>query len=1058
MARFRTIPYSLRRRTLITSLVTLLVIALFVLPLALQIASRRRSGQATLIRLNDQADSQLVLAGTGVNLTGMPAANLVTGGAFSPQIEHDHFFASGGTQDEFHIKMSEARSQVPLARDYYTGASFSLYRETMTEMKLISQGRIAGYDTGVVSGKRALDLPSSYADVRWTAFTQLDGSVFLCGTSGALLRIPKGGDPEAVSFRFDVDLTAIAAGPAGLLAGDSGGNLYASATGSSWNLITSVSPGNAIRSIQYIDLPDYENGFYLASGGPGELFFGHPSGMEPLSFPLEDQVTAIVRSGDGIIYALGNLGGAASSVNGIQWQVEASLEAEKGWLAAQAGGGLTCFAGQDGQLALRTDKGAIRLVEDGTNVFSSSDLSQIMVMSSSKLLVLSPEGRLFHSRDGGRTWNRENPLEETRIDRFRLFPSGDLYMTRRDGTVLSAELTAQFRFQPALEGGSVIPGDLLTISQPVFTSLDTGKASNTPSDEAIAVGEWAISGGAAFEISSDAAKGREGYDSGGACALSLTSEGAGQVGEGLSATPSKDMLYSIRSGVMTASPINNPDRSYLSARLTQKLDLSRLIDKDTLPFYRLEFDIRIKGAVQGPVEVWFSGSIPQVGESVRLQGDAWQHRRLTLLFPRGLKPEDELYINFGFQGEGTLFLDNVWFGRNEDAPGALSSLLTDLPESLSADVIRLEAVPVGRSGFREEFWCLPEGTGHAGGQDRSAHNLGAALGFVESQGALPWLVVDLHATDKELAHLIEYLAGSPLSVYGKLRSRDGAIGRWTDAFGLLYIEIRDGGRILPNDASRANYVHWIMDRIKAAPDFAAVKNQIFFIDGMHYDDGRSHTTADYHAGDFSLDQPILSEEILETVRNEWINRIPRRGMSGGLIVPELIRTLEITYEDEPARLADTAACLLMDLGTNTALALMDVNLASRTYLSGKHLTSYSLEAVRGLSGLQLLQKPSLIRSGTGAQQETDADQTGDSTLFFQAYGSRDRRVFFALNFGRYAHVLSIQGLDHGRQLAYELYDHRGTLISQGVPDRRRDDFTLLPGGLLVIREEAGRTP
>ena len=53
------------------------------------------------------------------------------------------------------------------------------------------------------------------------------------------------------------------------------------------------------------------------------------------------------------------------------------------------------------------------------------------------------------------------------------------------------------------------------------------------------------------------------------------------------------------------------------------------------------------------------------------------------------------------------------------------------------------------------------------------HNLGAALQYTEYLNAVPWLVLDLRVTSQELSNLIEYLAGSPLSAYGKLRSRDG---------------------------------------------------------------------------------------------------------------------------------------------------------------------------------------------------------------------------------------------------------------------------------------------
>ncbi|HPX92715.1 MAG TPA: hypothetical protein PK646_00760 [Bacillota bacterium] len=1043
-----------------TASVILLLIALVVLALVWQAVGILGNRPASLVRVSEKAVNQLVLAGTGINLTGMPSTNLVSGGSFSPLTRHAHYFANDGEPAAFRIKMTEARSRVPLAKDYYTGASFSLFRESLSEMTLINTGRITAYEAGIVSGKRQVSLPPEMVNPRWSDFAESDGTVYACGAAGTLVKLPRDGLPEQMAFRFDVNLTALAAGPGGLLAGDSDGKLYASSDGANWSLITQGRAGFPVRAIEYIDLPDEANGFYLASGGPGELFFGHPSGLEKLSFPMDDRITALIKAGDGIVYALGDSGNVASSSNGVQWQLEESLKAREGWLAGKAGGGVTFFAGRGGQMAVKADKGAVEFLDAGDSMDSRMDLTEIMVMSSGRFVVLATDGRMLHSKDGGKTWKLENPFDESRIERFELFPAGDIFLAKTDGTIIQAELTAQIRFEPALESGSVISGDLMTVRLSESPELDTHKVDYVLRDEVLPAGEWAISGGASFLTEADAREGREGYDSGGACALTYEKPEldlpAGQ--EGQAGMPPREILFSVRRGTSIMAPVSNPDRPYLNARLTQKLDLTRLVIDDSLPFYRLEFDARVTGRIDGPIEVWFSGSLPAVGESVRIQGEAWQHRRFTLLFPRGLRLDDEVWINFGFAGSGTLYLDNVWFGRNDDTPGALSGFMTREATGL-ADVIRLDAVPIGRHGYEEESWCLPEGTGSAGGDDCCFHNLGAALQFVEAQGASPWLVVDLHATSAELAHLVEYLAGPPLSAYGKIRSRDGAIGRWTDTFNLIYVELADEAGILPNDASRANYVHWIMDQIKSAPDFQGIRNQVFFIDSMQYDDGRSHTSADFHAGDLRLSRPLESEEAVEAALNDWINSMPRRGMSGGVPVPELARSVLFDFQDQPVRLVDAAGAVLADLGDHTALVLMNLDYTEGAFLSRKNVSWQALQAFRGLSGLQKLEEPALIRSSGAAgdpaeDPDIEAGDQDDRRVLFYAFGSRDTTLVFALNLDRSAHVVSIQGMDR-QGSTFKLCDHRGKTISQGSWGRKHDEFTLLPGGVLVIQETKG---
>ena len=109
MRRFWSIPISLRRRTALTASAILLVIALVVLGIVWQAAGLLSSRKASLVQVSDRTASQLALSGTGMNLTGLPATNLVTNGSFSPIIRHVHYFASDGRPGALHIKMSEAR-------------------------------------------------------------------------------------------------------------------------------------------------------------------------------------------------------------------------------------------------------------------------------------------------------------------------------------------------------------------------------------------------------------------------------------------------------------------------------------------------------------------------------------------------------------------------------------------------------------------------------------------------------------------------------------------------------------------------------------------------------------------------------------------------------------------------------------------------------------------------------------------------------------------------------------------------------------------------------------
>ncbi len=1068
----RIIPSSLRSRTFVVSMIALLVVVSIALTVVWHATGKGTRRAAKVVRLSEAATGRQPISGVGCNLMGLPATNLISNGSFGSEYIHSHYFASGGSSGEFSVKVSETLDNVPQADGYFAGASFTIFRESQNEMKKLESGSIAGYEAGQVSGTRVVEPATVIPEgVKWNAFAELNEVAVACGTGGFILRMPRDGVPEYRNIGFYVDLVAIAAGPSGFLAGDSTGRFYTSSDGIVWQLMP-VHATEAVRTIEYIALPDFENGFFLASAAAGEVFFGHLTGLEPLTEITDDTITRFVTTDDGVVFALGLEGHVISSANGVNWEPEESFTSVGGWLGGDAAGGIAFFVGTGGKMAIRHDKGSViridsknlagaltgRFHETGRNS-RWPDLTDVVVLATNRVVIRTEKGTLLYTEDQGETWEQEGPFfgEQTaNVERMR---SGDIFVAHGNGKVTRAELTAKFTFEPRLAGESVQPGDLIMLSLPIKRELDTTQLAEPYRQDSLAVGEWAISGGASFTMEQDADAGMAGLDSGGSGALTFRSPQSNDQDEPEDTYLAiKDHLFSVARGTVELTAVNNPNRSYLDARMTQKIDLSNLVVDESNPFFQLEFDAYTSGDIKGQIEVWFSGPFTNTGESVSVSQDAWEHRRLTFVFPRGLKFEDELWINFGFSGSGTLHIDNIWFGRNSDAPQALSSLVTREEDGLHlpVDVIRLDCVPIGRSKYASEAWALPEGRTAGRTKAATAHNLGAALQYTERLNAVPWLVIDLRVTSRELVNLVEYLAGSPLSAYGKLRSRDGAIGRWSDAFDVIYMEITDVDDVLPNDISRANYVHWIMDQIVTAPDYHDVQNKIFLIDGMKYDDGRSHTSADYHAGDLLLDGPIRESADVEANVTRWVNSIPRRRMVGDRFMPELLRSVDVTLLGDTVRLVDVALPLVADLGDNSTIALVDVNLADEQFLSGDHAAVRALRVCRDLTGKVLLEKPAELLSEREPKEKDLAEPPdGDHspTIYFYSYRSRGGTTAIAINIGTAPEIVAIQGFDE-KEVSFELYDHRGIVISEGVNQPDRENYTLLPGGILVLRQES----
>lgn len=154
-------------------------------------------------------------------------------------------------------------------------------------------------------------------------------------------------------------------------------------------------------------------------------------------------------------------------------------------------------------------------------------------------------------------------------------------------------------------------------------------------------------------------------------------------------------------------------------------------------------------------------------------------------------------------------------------------------------------------------------------------------------------------------------------------------------------------------------------------------------------------------------------------------------------------------------MVDIVATSLADLGQNSALVLLDINYADPAYLAGQDMASMALPSLEGLSGLRRLEEPVIIRQGLG---EADHPLDESQAPLFYAFSLRGSTRFYALNLGQSSQIVSIQGMDRQRDARFELYDHRGRVISQGIWKRSREDFTLLPGGVLVIRQEDESTP
>ena len=164
-------------------------------------------------------------------------------------------------------------------------------------------------------------------------------------------------------------------------------------------------------------------------------------------------------------------------------------------------------------------------------------------------------------------------------------------------------------------------------------------------------------------------------------------------------------------------------------------------------------------------------------------------------------------LSLSFEGGGTLWLDKpIVF----DATDSKKTGQPDVPPNGMVPIWKDElrkfytASPTGPKGVLR-YWggqsnlpggatlediLLPvEAQRSTGGGDKQL-NLHNALTLMKEVNAEPWLIISSTMSEEEWRNLIEYLAGSPESEYGKRRvaDRNGIKTPWTDEFQKIRIE------------------------------------------------------------------------------------------------------------------------------------------------------------------------------------------------------------------------------------------------------------------------------
>ncbi len=999
MLRFlhRQIGYRIKKRTFVVLAIALAVT--FLVASLITLAAVWYTGPADILRIEIvEPESREQIIGAGLDLAALPSSNLLQDPSFEPVTFRETLTVYEG--DAQTLTVSEYQIPEIIDQDgFFNGASVRVLSPGSDSLTLKKSDKVANYGINRVGSFRAVQLPADVPEGRQiNDFAHNQLTSIAVGNGGLILRDLSLATPSAVISGLSSDLTGVCATADGFIACSSAGDLISSPDGATWVAWPVINP----RPLR--DVAALGKDLLIAVGEGGLILAGSPGSLDPVVSPVDSDLIEAAAS-DRVALALAADGTVLRSTTGLFWDVvQKPGPAQDRWLALDYQNGTFVLAGENGRVGFSTDGLEFTLTESQ----STHPIRDILLLSQKQLIVLSQDGIFQYSNDGGKTWS--DAAMDTGFASVKIALLGDRQIISADaeGRLGLAPLVIEIELQNALVSGSFESGDLFYLEKsfaeiPLIPKLKTS-AISTAGETVLPSQAWEVFGPGIMERTNLSIP-----DEGGHSALQLSFDAQADSSESLI--------------------------------LSQLIDPVRFVRKSRSDIYQVELWLRQEGIPDTSAQIWLSGDFESIGTTLDHIGSTWKRYTHTFVLPSNLlSSSSSVRFNVALTGGGRLWVDRIHLGRTDQPIHNLDADLTASMTGIKPTVMRFSGLSLGTSNLASEQWAL------ASGNDAPVYtegkflypegqNLGAALALADAGKSDPWLILDSSMGEAELMHLLEYLAGPVSSPYGQMRLNQGQILPWTDLFDHVYLEIRDSDQQFSADFLRGDYVDLLIRSASQSPYYNVLKNKLIFIDGMTYSDGVWRSTADYHVSKLFGDYISAGQDGIAAAILAYYDRLPRNPSQTRQGIHELISPLDLLAEgQEQPELADLITLNLQELGTSSALSNLawpettittDLNIKLRTVaasLTRQTANSLMLDTIRAESDLQVF-----------------AYRQGESTVVILA------------NTGSQPHSARLTGLIDTKDLYLESYDAEGLLLRQRQIHRNRELLTVLPGGVVSLK-------
>ncbi|MBP5492369.1 MAG: hypothetical protein J6Y08_05950 [Clostridiales bacterium] len=841
-------------------------------------------------------------SGVGVNLSYIPSTNLV----WDPSFENDfsgHVFSIAEASGNAIYLHGDSRDRADAVDAYYNGGSVSVISYNADgSMSQVLDASVVDYRTNQIGIWKPIEnngLLSSGSE----KILEGNGICYAVLKNGALA-------VDAASTNPTILVPATAEDPfvgafstvARDFAVTRSGVFYCGSGGKNWTVVAPELEENveicAVTAVGKIG---------IACGLKGVVYVCDANRVYSVDLGVTDDFVCAVSDGS-VAILLTKSGVAYATSNGTVFRrltlTELPTVNTVSWALAAYREGEFVLLGSDGEVytgAYDAEKDSFSFNSVNAESVQGYVPKQMVVFPGGEIWMLTTDGFVYsYSRTNG-TWQQSFAEQENQIEAMGISSGEDIVVFKNDQILMSSMYT-KVTIDQDIGDVQLQNGDMCYLS----VSVPSLQISQSP--------VWEIYGdNTVAQIVSDAPK-----------------------------------AYGEKSLHLVSSASDENQEHFIS----QVISRDEIAPMQEKVFYHIRFYAKQSKVEGGRVMAWISGLSDPIGTTFTEVSGNWREYSFTFAWPKStsLQEESELRLNIGFYGAGEIYADGIRLEREAYSETQIDTRLTKLLETASPEYIRLENLGLGSLGCdissnvmvlgNENVVLNSDGTVVSSG----VVSLEDSMRLVKSSNSNPWLVLDSALRQQDVDILLSYLCGGITEEYGKLRVDHGTALPWIRQFDKVVFEILDDNGLFETDLQREAYVNQVISLITNSRYYNDIKDQVIFLDGMHYEGGTMTSKADFHSSPLAISNlsaeqdRILTDDLSLMVGNAYadysdaIPRVPAYSQESGEWISKLsVRAVSLRISENQVILLDRALnsaeilqCLLTDLGNHSSFVAVDL--------------------------------------------------------------------------------------------------------------------------------------